>query len=274
MENILDEITQDIMDVSSIDISIYEKSFVQKIIDKRISENALQSITEYMKYLINNRSEVDLLLLSLNITYTEFFRNSLTFANLEQWIIPRLVEQNSQGREIRIWSAGCSSGQEPYSLAMLLDKYQQNESTKIRYRIIATDISESELEVARRGVYRHDQIQSVKVSHLDEFFIREGDLYSICPRIKDNVSFSEYDLLDNLSSYPQESIFGGFDLVMCNNLLFYYQKEPQRAILKKIINSLGTNGYLITGEAERHTLMEIQGLLAISAPVAIFQKAF
>ena len=274
MENILDEITQIIKEVYSIDISIYEETFIQKIISNRVAENGLQSIAEYSRYLISNQSEAYLLFNSLNITYTEFFRNSLTFANLEQWIIPKLVEQKASGREIRIWSAGCSSGQEPYSLAMLLDKYQQKESTRIRYRIIATDISLAELDMARKGEYRHDQVQSIKVSHLTEFFEKNGDTYTICPRIRENVSFSEYNLLDKESSYPQESIFGGFDLVLCSNLLFYYRKEQQNLILRKMINSMGPNGYLITGEAERHSVVSIPDLQSVTAPASIFQKIF
>lgn len=272
MKNVLDEITQAMANGYGMDVSMYDESFMQKTVRHRCLLAGIESWSDYVRYLSNSPAEALEFSRSLNITYTEFFRNTLAFANLDRWILPKLIEGKADGSELRIWSAGCASGQEPYSIAMQLAKFQSLRKQTLRYRIIATDISESELAVARKGEYNEDAIQNVKVKHLKEFFTKAGETYTICPTIRERVSFSTYDLLDSHSDYPQECIFGEFDLVFCSNLLFYYQLEPQLHILRKVIHSLSDGGYLVTGEAERHSVERVGGLRLVAPPAAIFQK--
>jgi len=272
MKNELMDTVQVMDSTYGIDISKYDDTFLKQAIKKRCAATEAKTLSEYNQYLSGNVAEVQILFVSLNITYTEFFRNTLTFAHLEQWILPELIERKSKMNELRIWSAGCSTGQEAYSIAMLIENLCAKKTKAFRYRIIATDISESALTVARRGEYNKEAIQNIRVRDVNSNFEKAGETYKVCERVRKHVSFSIYDLLDNLCSYPQESIFGNFDLVICSNLLFYYQPEYQHRILKKLINSMAGNGYLISGEAERHVITKVGGLRTVVPPSPIFQR--
>jgi chemotaxis methyl-accepting protein methylase len=272
MSNDLSEIVRIIKNICELDISQYDDAFLLRTAEKRFAVTEAENISDYIKYLSCNSDEADILLQSLSITHTEFFRNPLTFAHLEQWILPRLLEDKAENNELRIWSAGCSSGQEAYSIAMLIESINSKKQKKNRYRIIATDICESALIDARIGEYREKDIGNIRVKDLNEFFERSGEIYKVRDRLKHHISFSSYDLLDNQSSYPQESIFGNFDLVVCSNMLFYYKMEYQYSILQKLINSMAGKGYLITGEAERQTVEKLKGLYLVVPPSPIFKQ--
>jgi len=255
-----------------IELAQFDDAFLRQSVERRFEFVEVKDLQEYNMYLSNNAIEARNLAQSLNITYTEFFRNTLTFAHLEQWIIPNLIEKKTKGSELRVWSAGCSSGQEAYSIAIMLENAAEKRSEAFRYRIIATDISESALEMATKGEYREEAIQNIRVRDLNMFFSRIGETYTVCEQLRQHISFSLYDLLDPLTANPQESIFGNFDLVMCSNVLFYYKSKCQSFILKKLANSLAGNGYLITGEAERQNVLKHSALRAVVPPSPIFQK--
>ncbi len=255
-----------------IELSQYDDAFLRQTIERRFEVIGVKDLQGYIAYLSNSETEARTLARSLNITYTEFFRNALTFAHLEQWLLPNLINKKPPGSELRVWSAGCSTGQEAYSIAMMLENELEKGRKAFRYRIIATEISESALELANKGEFRAEDVQNIRVRDLNLFFERTGETYRVCERLKEHVSFSRYDLLDSQSAHPQESIFGNFDLVICSNVLFYYKPKCQSFILKKLVNSLVGNGYLITGEVERQNLLKNSILRAIVPPSPIFQK--
>lgn len=253
-------------------VLMYDESFVRKSILNRCGRVKCGTISNYLSYISESCAEAEALLQTLVNTYTEFFRNPLVYAYLEKWVLPKLIDGKADGNELRIWSAGCSTGQEPYSVAMLLDEYNASAAKKIRYRIFATDISKSALRAAKKGEYTEDMIQNITVKRLNGFFKENGGIYKIHTRLKKSVSFSTYDLNDKLSVSPQESIYGDFDLVLCNNLLFYYKAEYQHNILQKLIKSVSENGFLITGETERYLLSESSRLRPVVNMMPIFQK--
>ena len=259
-------------DLSRKDLTQYDDAFLRQTIERRCEFLGFSDLQEYQRILSNNETEAGLLVRALNITYTEFFRNVLTFAQLEQRLLPNLIDKKAAGCELRVWSAGCSTGQEAYSVAMLLENELEKGRKAFRYRIIATDISESALEQASRGAYREEDVQNIRIRDINRYFERTEEGYTVCERLKQHISFSRYDLLDPKSANPQESIFGNFDLVFCSNVLFYYKKRSQSLILKKLANALAGNGYLITGEAERDLVQKYSGLCAVVSPSPIFQK--
>lgn len=254
------------------DISIYDNSFLEKSINKRVEALGLTSSMNYIPHLSESRIEADRFFDSLNITYSEFFRNPLTFAILEQWIFPKIIEAKAGASEIRIWSSGCASGQEAYSLAMMLDKLISAKSKPTRYRILGSDISKAALLAAKKGVYDVSSMRNVRLSDIDEFFVKEGEAYSVSTKIKEHVSFAAYDLLDQIHDYPEESIFGDFDLVFCSNLLFYYLPEYQQFIVNKMMRAIAPDGYLATGEAEKHLILKQKGIKEVAPPASVFQK--
>lgn len=254
------------------DISMYDDRFLEQVVEKRLAFVHVANFHEYVRHVHGNPLELATLVRALNITHTEFFRNPLTFAHLEQWILPSLLEGKSENSELRIWSAGCSSGQEAYSIAILIENLQSRKSKRLRYRIIATDITESALEQAVRGIYRETDVQRIRLHDVNRYFTKRGDTYTVNDRLKQQVWFHTYDLLDNGSAYPHESIFGNFDLVFCSNLLFYYKLECQYDIMRKLINSMDANGFLITGEAERQTAEQFCELYPVAPPSAIYKQ--
>jgi chemotaxis protein methyltransferase CheR len=253
------------------DISVFDESFLEKTITKRCTA-ALLDTESYLLFLANDPDEMQVLIDSLNISYSEFFRNPFVFAVLEQWILPTLIDKKMQRShaEVRIWSAGCARGQEAYSIAILLEDYAQTHKKEIPFRIFATDLSESELAAARQGIFESTAVQNVPAKYLRRYFTQAGDNYHILPGIKQRIDFSVYDLLDNESSCPPVSIYGNFDLVVCSNLLFYYRHEVQLDILDKIHRCLTPDSFLITGEAEKAIVEAMDGFRAISIPACIF----
>lgn len=271
MNGELSRIIQIYKNIYKLDISMFDEKFLQQVIDNRQAVHEIKESAEYVEALTNKPEEAETLYKLLNNNYTEFFRNTLTFAHLEQWILPNLMERK-QGNELRIWSAGCSTGQEAYSLAILLDNINFKKKDKTRYRIIATDIKESALKEANIGVYNESDILKVRVKDLRDHFFKTGEKYRINEDLKKNIIFTGYDLLDNKTSYPQESIFGSFDLVMCCNLLFYYNKNHQEQILEKLVNAMDEDGYLITGETEKQVVSKINNLYLAAPPSPIFKR--
>jgi len=134
-----------------LDFSIYDRSFLEKSFQYRMSSTACADMDSYFQMLAVTPGELTLLLDQLDNSTSEFFRNPLSFALLEHLFLPRLIDEKQGGTSIRIWSAGCASGPEPYSLAMLLDGLLNARNARFTYRIFATDRSEQELELARQG---------------------------------------------------------------------------------------------------------------------------
>lgn len=256
-------------------LSRYDETFLWSLFDRRRQAAGFPSLEAYAAHLSDDGAEAEALRDSLRVSYSEFFRDPLAFAFLEQVALPVLVEQRERVGygEIRVWSAGCAAGQEAWSLAMLLDALTAAVGRRPAYRIVATDLSEPELTAARDGVYAREALRNVRLRHLDAYFERRGDSYCIIDRLRERVEFAAYDLLDPATANPPAGIFGDFDLVVCANVLFYYRPPAQRLILDKIRKSLAPGGYFVTGDTERQLVEARGGFLAASPPLAIFRHS-
>lgn len=256
MREINSPIAELILQTQGIDISKYDSTFLNKSIQKRIIETHCASIDSYFELIQSNLTESTHFVNSLCVSYSEFFRNPLTFSVLEKVIIPSIMMDkiSSKRKEIRIWSAACASGQETYSLAILLKEFSIAVGEKINFRIFATDQSELQINEAQHGVYSDCALNNVTLKRLHQWFVKQDHTYQIKPELKENVDFSVFDLFCDEHSSPPSSIFGDFDLVMCANLLFYYQPEFRTKILNKTSQCLSKNGLLITSETERDIL--------------------
>ena len=254
--------------IRGIDVSKYDEVFLYKSLQKRIAKTVCDSEEAYFSFLDN--SEAEKLVDSLQISYSAFFRNPLTFAVLENIILPSLI-QKRRTKEIRIWSAACAAGQETYSLAVLLEELKSNDNSKTNYRIFATDKSEEQINKAKDGLYVVNALNNLSLKRVNQWFTKEGDIYTIKPDLKKNIDFSVFDLFDSQLSCPPNSIYGDFDIIMCANLLFYYKPEFRKTIIEKITDSLVLGGYLITGEAERDILLN-NNYKELFSKSAIFMK--
>lgn len=173
-----------------------------------------------------------------------FFRDMKPFDQLQNLIIPGLVKNRAAKREIRIWCAACSSGQEPYSIAMLL-KEAASTLTGWKTEIVATDISVEMLDKAQAGIYTQFEVQrGLPVKLLVKYFEQNGDKWTIDPSIRSMVSFREFNLLDDPSA------LGAFDIVFCRNVLIYFDQDLKREVLEKVSKQLPNDGVLYLGGAE------------------------
>ena len=241
----------------NIDVSRFDVSFLTRTFNKRITETHCNSVKEYCSLLEQNKNEAQDFLHSLSISYSEFFRNSLTFSVLERIILPALIlkKKDARRKEIRIWSAACAACQESYSMAMLLEELINSDSEKINYRIFATDQCESLVNNAWEGQYSADSLNNLNLKRVKQWFTKHGDNYTVKQELKKNIDFSVFDLFSTQLSCPPASIFGDFDLMVCANLLFYYKNEDQKIILEKADKCLAKGGFIITGETERDILI-------------------
>jgi chemotaxis methyl-accepting protein methylase len=253
------------------DLALFDEAFLAKSLQRRLAGSGLAGWPAYLDRLVQDGAEAQALLASLNIGYSEFFREPLAFAWLEQVILPGLVQQSGR-TGLRVWSAGCAAGQEAWSVAILLDEQNAERGQPLPLRIFATDSSEAVLAEARAGVYDATSVQQLRLKHLHQYFTVTGDAYRIAPALRPRVDFSVFDLLAEGTSSPVAAVYGDFDLVFCCNLLFYYRPDVRQRILDKIVRALRPGGYCVTGAAEREIVARQTGLYAVAPPVAIFQK--
>jgi len=255
-----------------IDASKYDASFLERSLQKRIAETHCDTVEAYFTFAEKNEQEGVHLVTSLNINYSEFFRNPLTFAVLERIVLPSIAlkKENSRRNEIRIWSAACAAGQETYSLAILLEELKKDINEKINFRIFATDQSHSQIITATKGQYGAAALNNLSLKRVNKWFVSSGQSYTVREELKKNIEFSVFDLFCDQFSCPPTSIFGDFDLVVCANLLFYYDPVYQEKILGKVENCLAQEGYVITGETERDILIR-QNYREVFPQSAIFR---
>jgi chemotaxis methyl-accepting protein methylase len=269
----LDEVVAVMREAHGLDVSRFERSFLGKSLEKRREIDSRRSVLAYVDRLREDRAEAEALLSSLRVVYSEFFRDPLAFALLERVILPALAEQKSRrgGSGIRVWSAGCAGGQEAWSVAMLLDELSGAHEAVVPFRVFATDLSEANLTLAHEAVYAVAEVGNIRLRHLQKFFARRGASFVVDSRLREQVDFTVYDLLDGETTCPPASIYGHFDLVLCCNVLIYYHPEAQRRILDKAQRSLAPGGYLITGETERQIVENAGGFRTVAPPAAVFQ---
>lgn len=248
---------------------VFKNDFLARIFHSHMQKCSVGNVDEYITLLKNAPSELDYLYDSLHINYSEFFRNSLTFAALEAIILPDLISRRKKNgsQEIRIWSSACADGKEAYSIAILLEELKQRFNADFTYRIFATDISQQHLTQAITGLFCRNAVEKMSLQRINRWFSRLEGNYAISEQLKRCIDFSVFDLLSDSKSCPASSIFGDFDLVFCANLLFYYDDEAQKNIIRKISKCIKPKGYLITGETERNNILKLgfQEAIAYSA---------
>lgn len=254
------------------DISMFNEEFLLRTLEHRQTITKMKDFLVYRAYLDQNPAEAEALTKDLLNNFSRFFRETLSFAILEHQVLPSIIQDLSGNAEIRIWSAGCSYGQEVYSIAILLNELAQESGKTFRYRIFATDICPEAIASARLGIFDSNNLQNIRLKHLETYFTKVGNNYAVSAQLKQQIYFSVYDLLDPETNHPPESIFGDFDLVICSNLLIYYRSDLQRVILAKLQQSLATRGYLMCGGAERMLVDTHTKLEPVKTSAAIFRN--
>lgn len=230
----------------------YKSSMLVRRIDNRILKTNMKTPEEYFPYLSTSIEEPKKLLNNFLINVSHFYRNPLVFEYLKSQVLPNLISQikKTGQNSIRIWSAGCSHGEEAYTLAIILHEYCKKVAPEICIDFFATDVDDKALLKAQKGKYDYDCIKEMKIKYLDKYFIRSGGKYEISETIKSMVRFSNYNLLNGNNYVPSESIFGNFDIILCRNVLIYFNEDYQKTIFSKLYKALSPNKFLVLGEAE------------------------
>jgi len=181
---------------------------------------------------------------SMMTNETFFFRDRAPFDNFRDVFLPNLMEARKDERRLRIWCAGASTGQEPYSLTMILDE-EMRKLAGWHVEILATDLSSTAIARARQGCYTQFEVQrGLPISFLLRYFVNEGEKWRINEYLRTKVQFEEFNLLSDFGHYGQ------FDVIFCRNVLIYFDLETKKDVLRRLGNALAKDGILVTGSAE------------------------
>ncbi len=219
-----------------INLSAYKSNQLHRRINSLMARVGVGTIDEYVALLKKDQSQRQKFLDFITINVSEFFRNPEIFEDLKVKLRDELLKSRSS---IKIWSAACSIGAEPYSIAMYLNELSPN----VSHKIIATDIDNTILEKAKKGEYVSSEIKNVKQEYINKYFTVQGDKYIISPKIKNMVTFKKHDLI--LENYEKD-----FDLIVCRNVVIYFNQDVKDAIYKKFSQSLKKGGLLFVGATE------------------------
>ena len=211
------------------DFANYKRPTVLRRIERRINVHGLSSLPEYAAYLKENLDETNALLKDLLISVTNFFRDKEAFAYLERDVLPRLLTDKTSKDQIRLWVAGCATGEEAYSLAMLLAEQISHLSNAPSVQIFATDIDEDAIAAARNGFYTLNDAADVSPERLHRFFTQEKNGYRVRRELREMILFANHNLL-------KDPAFSQLDLVTCRNLLIYFNQRRRREFWKPFIS--------------------------------------
>lgn len=234
-----EEFKQAIYELTRIDLNSYKERQMKRRIDALIVKHAAKNYNEFIKRLKIDPNLLDEFINYLTINVSEFYRNPEQWSVLEKEILPELICE--KGRQLKIWSAACSTGDEPYSLVMLLNKFMPLN----QIRIIATDIDEQILEKAKLGIYNEKYLKSLPKEFINRFFVKINDkTYQISQEVKNCVQFKQHDLLRE--PYPTNC-----DIIVCRNVMIYFTEEAKNEIYTKFYTALQKDGYLFVGSTEQ-----------------------
>jgi chemotaxis protein methyltransferase CheR len=246
------------------DLGMYKDGCIKRRIAIRVRALGFSDAWGYLGFLRQEAGEVDALMKALTIHVSHFFRNPSTFAALEKDILPALFERAAAGgqKEILLWSVGCAGGEEPFSLAILIDG---NCPPGVKVSILGTDLSGPVLEQAAEGRFDVQRLAEVPPRVRERYFLEEGREARLRERIRTMVRFQRHDIL-NAAEFP------GADLILCRNVMIYFSRKEQEKILRRLAAALRPSGYLVLGKAET-LLGESRKLFRIENPAErIYQR--
>jgi two-component system CheB/CheR fusion protein len=228
---------------TGVDFSLYKKSTVKRRLARRMAVCKADNLSAYLKILERNRAEVDALFAELLILVTSFFRDADVFVALQKKVFPKILADKPAGEPIRIWAAGCSTGQETYSIAICLLECLGDKAAARPIQIFSTDVSENAIEKARRGIYSEADVKEVSRERLRRFFTRVNGNYQVNQAIREMCVFARHDL-------ARDPPFSKLDLLSCRNVLIYLEPALQKRILAAFHYGLRTHGALLLGKSE------------------------
>lgn len=233
-----EEFKANVLRLTKIDLNYYKEKQMRRRIDTLANKNGAKSYEEYIQMIKSDKEKFEQFVNFLTINVSEFYRNPDQWRLMDQQVIPKLIKE--QKKPIKIWSAACSTGDEPYSLAMAFSKHVPLSDIKI----LATDIDKQVIEHAKVGLYSEKSIAGVPADLKKKYFKQIGNSYQISDDIKKCVTFKEHNLLKDV--YPKD-----YDLILCRNVVIYFTDEAKDMIYKNFYGSLKSKGVLFIGSTEQ-----------------------
>lgn len=221
---------------TGIDLFKYKEDQMKRRLISLYKKHGFKNFEEYFEAMNQNKETLDEFLDRVTINVTEFFRNPSRWEVLQNNILPRLAKEKGS---IKSWSAACSTGEEPYSLAILLKEMKLNSVT-----VLATDLDLNVLNTARQGIYGTHSVQEVSEAYKGKYFIKRDKGYEVSDHLKKSVQFKKQDLL-------ADSFDSNFDLIICRNVMIYFTEEAKDELYKKFAGALRTGGVLFVGSTEQ-----------------------
>ncbi|GAB1415825.1 protein-glutamate O-methyltransferase CheR [Paludibacter sp.] len=257
-----------------IDISKYNEEFLISSAKRRCAAIGCKSFVDYIELIEEDEIERITFYDSLQIAYSCFFRNPLTFHTIDKVVLPNLAVKvrKEASKDIRIWSSACAAGQEAYSMAMLLENHSLCKESYSNCKIYATDKDEEQIKAARIGQFARHNLDNIPLFLIDKWFVKYGQTFHIKPELSNRIEFATYDLFETNNDSIIDKV-DDFHIIFCANLLFYYKDKYRKLILEQIDSRLAENGYIITSETERDILLK-NNYIEVYPHSAIFRNNF
>lgn len=227
-----------------------KKTMLEGRLHKRLKTNNLTSFKEYCDYVFSPQGmqmEIIPMIDAITTNKTDFFREPAHFNFLQEVLLPELSAR-PQSQPLKIWSAGCSTGEEPYSLAIVLNQYKENSKT-IHYTIYATDLSTKVLERAAKAIYPEERVDKIPLPMKRKYFLKSKDRINktvrVVPELRTKIVFKRVNLMDSLQEVPND-----FDIIFCRNVLIYFDRTTQEWVINKLSDKLVKGGYFFLGHSE------------------------
>jgi chemotaxis protein methyltransferase CheR len=229
--------TKDIYKKTGINLSLYKEAQMKRRLTSLYEKKGYTNFKDFFTEIEKETGLLNEFLDRMTINVTEFFRNEKRWAVLQNKIFPRLLDQNNR---LKIWSAACSTGEEPYTIAMVLSNYLPLSEISIK----ATDIDDNAIAKAKLGIYPERSLNEVPQPIKQKYFTKEGDFYTVSPQIKSKVSFKKHNLL-------ADQYDANHDLIVCRNVMIYFTEEAKEEIYHNFSSALRPGGVLFVGSTEQ-----------------------
>lgn len=263
-EKLLQEIIKLIHLQTGRDFSHYKKNTIYRRVERRMVAVQIDSLENYVAYLVKESNEISILFNEILINVTRFFRDPDAFEFLETIIIPEIVDNKKNDQTIRIWVCGCSTGEEAYSLAMLFTDVIEKKQKNIHLQLFASDIDADAIEVARKARYPANDCSDISPYKLNKYFTKEGKHYHLCKAVRDTVVFALQDIV-------KDPPFSQIDMISCRNVLIYMDQLLQKQMFSTFHYSLKNTGILFLGASE--SIGEYSGLfLPLDTKWKVYQR--
>ncbi len=239
----LKAILQHLHKATGVDFSVYKMNTIKRRIIRRMLLYKIKTLQEYAVLLGEKSAEIDILYQDLLINVTSFFRETDVYRYLKTTLLPRLLKSKKPDESLRIWVPACSTGEEAYSIAMMLLEIQGTKADNPRVQIFATDLSAKAIDKARIGDYSKNEIEAVSPTRLQRFYTKSGNNYRIAKAVRDMCVFAPHNILN-------DPPFSRLDFISCCNLLIYLDTAAQKKAIATFHYALNENGYLMLGKSE------------------------